>query len=235
MEKAGGQRKSARPAWRRIAATLAEEIRRGRWRDGEALPTAAQLATRFGVHRHTLRKSLNWLRAQGLLSRRAARPRAVVPRLPLPLPACAFLPEHLRSLGLAAGCELLECCTVPVLPPELRERVPAHLTGPLLHVTYRVLAESQLLAITEAWLPAGGFSPLPAHLGEGHGLGSALRLSGVAPACSRHCWVEADAAPPAAPGERLALHVGVLALDAHARPLKLCLHHLDATRVRLLV
>ncbi|HVJ38572.1 MAG TPA: GntR family transcriptional regulator [Stenotrophomonas sp.] len=225
--------RSARPAWRRIAAVLAEEIRQGHWRNDEALPAASQLAARFGVHRHTVRKSLALLREQGLLSAQAAR--VIVPRLPLPLQVCLFLPEHLHGLGVAARCELRACDTVLALPPHLHERVPARLPGPLMHLAYQVMAEDQLLASTEAWLPAASCPPLARYLSEGHGLGSALGLSGVSPACRRHCWVEADGGRVrAGAGDPLALCLGVLALDAQSRPLKLCLHRFDTARVRLL-
>lgn len=225
------------PEWQRIARALAGEIREGRWRDGHRLPSATRLAERFGVHRHTLRKSLAWLRGEGLLQPRGTC--VCVPRLPVPLPACIFLPEHLRGQGIAAHCTLLACTTVPDLPPSLRTRLPCQWPGPLLHVAYEVTCEAQVLALTEAWLPAGEFTGLSMHLAQGMGLGAALRHGGVRPASHRHGWVEAGVQPitaladATAPG--LSLHACALALDERGQPLKVCLHHLDASRVRLLV
>jgi len=228
------QERDAIPAWRRIATTLAREIREGHWRDGQTLPAAVRLAQRFGVHRHTVRKSLKWLHAQGLLQSPGARAQVVAPRLPLPLPACIFLPEHLRQLGMGARCELLACATERALPPGLNQWLPYPLRGPLLHVVYTVMADGHLLCRTEAWLPASRFSGLSSHLAAGHALGHALRLSGIAPACQHHHWIEAGVADVEAVRESsLALRVCVLALDAQGGPLKLCLHHLDAGRVRL--
>ncbi len=225
------------PQWRHIAEILAAEIRQGHWRDGQALPSALCLASRFGVHRHTVRKSLDWLRAEGLLQMHGMR--VAAPRMPLPLPTCTFLPEHLRSLGLSARCELLACTTVPGLPAALQARTPCQMPGPLLHLVYEVMADEQVLARTEAWLPAGEFTDLGLRLASGHALGTALRLGGVPPASRRHAWVEAGGELPSlVPGSAdatLSLRACVLALDARGLPLKLCLHHLDAGRLRLLV
>jgi len=230
--------RNAVPAWRRIAQVLAGEIREARWRDGHRLPSATRLAERFGVHRHTLRKSLAWLRAEGLLQPQGMR--ACVPRLPVPLPDCLFLPEHLRAQGMAARCALLACATVTALPQALQACVPCQWTGPLLHLAYEVAADGHPIAVTEAWLPAGEFTGLSMHLAQGMGLGAALRHCGMRPASRRHGWVAAGperitalAAEAVAPD--LSLLACILALDERGSPLKVCLHHLDAGRVRLLV
>ena len=54
------------PVWRDIATTLTEEISAGHYRPGDKLPTEAQLAARFGVNRHTVRRALSDLSEQGL-------------------------------------------------------------------------------------------------------------------------------------------------------------------------
>ncbi|HHB81205.1 MAG TPA: GntR family transcriptional regulator, partial [Aliiroseovarius sp.] len=45
------------PIWKAIAETLAAEIARGHYAPGAKLPTEAQLARRFGVNRHTVRRA----------------------------------------------------------------------------------------------------------------------------------------------------------------------------------
>ncbi|KRG42316.1 hypothetical protein ARC20_11065 [Stenotrophomonas panacihumi] len=226
------------PAWRRIADVLAGEIREGRWREGHRLPSGTRLAERFGVHRHTLRKSLAWLRAEGLLHPQGMR--ACVPRLPLPMSDCLFLPEYLHAQGIAARCGLLGCATVAAMPSSLQACVSCPWTGPLLHLACEVAVEGQAFAITEAWLPASDFTGLSMHLARGMGLGEALRQCGMRPVARRQGWVAAGperitalAAEALAPD--LSLHACALALDERGQPLKVCLHHLDAGRVRLLV
>jgi len=63
-----------RPAlWTAIAETLSADIASGHYRPGEQLPTEAQLAARFTVNRHTVRRALADLAGRGLVrSRRGA-------------------------------------------------------------------------------------------------------------------------------------------------------------------
>ncbi len=63
-----------RPAlWTAIAETLSADIASGHYRPGEQLPTEAQLAARFTVNRHTVRRALADLADRGLVrSRRGA-------------------------------------------------------------------------------------------------------------------------------------------------------------------
>lgn len=53
--------------WERIAATLRDEIARGRHAPGAQLPNETALAARFGVHRHTLRQAVRQLVHEGHL------------------------------------------------------------------------------------------------------------------------------------------------------------------------
>jgi GntR family phosphonate transport system transcriptional regulator len=53
--------------WRQIAGTLSREIAAGAPAAGLRLPTEAQLARRFGVNRHTLRRAMEVLARDGLI------------------------------------------------------------------------------------------------------------------------------------------------------------------------
>lgn len=57
--------------WRRVADAIEEAIRAGRHPRGSRLPSEAELAERFGVHRHTVRRALAHLASEGRV--RAAR------------------------------------------------------------------------------------------------------------------------------------------------------------------
>src|SRR3546814_8669073 len=46
---------------------LADEIRTGQWGEGARLPTEAELAARFRVNRHTLRRAIGGLVDRGLV------------------------------------------------------------------------------------------------------------------------------------------------------------------------
>jgi len=51
--------------WRQIEETLAEEIGQGVYPPGKRLPTEAELAERFNVNRHTVRRAMAELAARG--------------------------------------------------------------------------------------------------------------------------------------------------------------------------
>lgn len=53
--------------WRQIEQQLAEDVTGGIFPEGSRLPTEPELAERFGVNRHTLRRAVSGLVEQGLL------------------------------------------------------------------------------------------------------------------------------------------------------------------------
>ncbi|WP_229071877.1 GntR family transcriptional regulator [Actinoplanes sp. DH11] len=67
------------PAYRRIATDLAEKIRDGVYRPGDALPAQRELSAGYGVTLMTLRQALQELRDQGLIVQQAGRGTFVTP------------------------------------------------------------------------------------------------------------------------------------------------------------
>ena len=67
------------PAYRRIAADLADRIRAGYYRHGDALPAQRELSASYGVTLMTLRQALQELREQGLIVQQAGRGTYVTP------------------------------------------------------------------------------------------------------------------------------------------------------------
>lgn len=59
-------RDHAQPLYRQVLAALRDDIRRGRVRTGEALPSESQLCARFRVSRVTVRQALHELQREGL-------------------------------------------------------------------------------------------------------------------------------------------------------------------------
>lgn len=61
------------PLYLEVRHRIAEAIRAGEWRPGEAIPTEKKLCERFGVSMGTLRKAVDELSASGLLVRQQGR------------------------------------------------------------------------------------------------------------------------------------------------------------------
>jgi GntR family transcriptional regulator, phosphonate transport system regulatory protein len=95
-------------AWRQIANQIEADISFGRLGPGSRLPVEADLAERFAVNRHTVRRALADLAARGLI--RAAQGRGTfVERRPLayPIAARTRFSEIVSHAGREAGGRLL--------------------------------------------------------------------------------------------------------------------------------
>jgi GntR family transcriptional regulator len=64
---------SNRPLYLQLRDALAERIARGEWKPGSAIPNESDLAREFGVSAGTMRKALDLMEAERLLSRRQGR------------------------------------------------------------------------------------------------------------------------------------------------------------------
>lgn len=58
------------PVWKSIAQALSGDIAEGRYAPGDKLPTEAELSSRFGVNRHTLRRAIADMADRGLVQPR---------------------------------------------------------------------------------------------------------------------------------------------------------------------
>ena len=66
------------PLYRKVVGALRSEIQSGAFPVGGLLPTEAELRTRFGVSRHTVREALRQLRDEGLVTSRQGAGTSVV-------------------------------------------------------------------------------------------------------------------------------------------------------------
>jgi len=61
------QRRAGVALWRQIAESLESDIKEQVFAPGQKLPTEAELAERFSVNRHTLRRGIAYLEQEGIL------------------------------------------------------------------------------------------------------------------------------------------------------------------------
>ena len=64
---------STRPLYLQLRDALAERIAHGEWRPGTAIPNESDLAREFGVSSGTMRKALDLMEGEHLLTRRQGR------------------------------------------------------------------------------------------------------------------------------------------------------------------
>lgn len=106
------------PKYHRVYLVLRQQLQDGRYGDG--LPGEHALTREFGVARVTVRRALEQLAREGLISRHPGR--ATLPTLGRPAPAVGAAPsqtrltgllENLVSMGLRTSVRVLETQTLP--------------------------------------------------------------------------------------------------------------------------
>jgi GntR family transcriptional regulator len=110
---------SRRPLFRQVHDVLAERITKGRWVPGATLPNELDLAREMGVSAGTLRKALDILEAERLVSRRQGRGTFVNDQASGDL---AFRFHNARAANGAPACGTLRQVEISTGPAEERER-----------------------------------------------------------------------------------------------------------------
>ena len=172
------QRATAEPLWRQIRGALGSEIG-GRYRPGDRLPSEAQLATRFGVNRHTVRRALAAMQAEGLIhTRRGAGAFVTAAPVDYRLGRRTRFARNLAEAGQTGRRRILRLETLPGTRAETDAlRLPA---GAPIHVLEAVgLADGVPFTCTHGVFPADRLPGLPDRLRETGSITEALAACGV--------------------------------------------------------
>jgi GntR family phosphonate transport system transcriptional regulator len=95
------------PVYRQISEALRLEIQ-NHYKSGDALPAEAELAQRFKVNRHTLRRAVDELVADGLVVRRHGKGVFVLePTIDYAITAGTRFTENLEALGLTTHSRVI--------------------------------------------------------------------------------------------------------------------------------
>jgi GntR family transcriptional regulator, phosphonate transport system regulatory protein len=168
------------PLWTAIAETLSIEIAEGHYRPGDRLPTEAELAARFGVNRHTVRRGLADLAARGLVhARRGAGVFVAARSTEYPLGRRTRFHQNLAASGQTATREILRLET---RASDAREAEALMIgVGTPVHVCEGVsLADGAPIAFFRSVFPARRLPDMPLHLRASHSITAALAAQGIA-------------------------------------------------------
>ncbi|MGJ7456646.1 phosphonate metabolism transcriptional regulator PhnF [Halomonas sp. RA08-2] len=121
------------PIYRQLADTLSDQVR-NEFAAGDLLPSESELAVRFGVNRHTVRRALDELVTAGLVTRHQGRGTQVVDRrLDYRLSAGSKVTHNLAELGMATDTRCLtQCLDTP--PAAIAQRFALPDRGVLMRV-----------------------------------------------------------------------------------------------------
>ena len=151
-------------AYQRIAAELRENIKDGVYQVGQQIPTEDSLAGRFGVNRHTLRRAVSLLAAEGLL--RVDQGRGMfVANAPIryPIGQRVRFNESLKSQGFRPHYQLLRAAETSAAGPVARHlEVPAE--EPIVVMERLGFADECPLKIATSYFPLRHFPNLLHHI-----------------------------------------------------------------------
>lgn len=143
------------PKYHQVYLVLRQQLDEGRYAGG--LPGELALTREFGVARVTVRRALEQLAAEGLITRSPGRGTVVVTPAETPAPAgqgqLTGLLENIVSMGLRTSVRVIDCQVLPApeavarqlaietgAPVQKAVRVRSTRDGPLSHITTHVPA-----------------------------------------------------------------------------------------------
>lgn len=228
--------------WRQIEQVLASEIAASGFGDAGRLPSESELARRFGVNRHTVRRAMLGLAAQGLVSVEQGRGTFVqAGAIDYTIGRRTRFTENLREQGHSARGMVLSSGSMKA-EPKIAKALGLR-TGTLV---YRIeslhAADGVPLTYALAWYPAARFAGLPQVLERTDGgFSAALAEYGVIDYSRRWSRI-GSALPEAEVARRLninrqqpVLWVENVDVDAGGTPIKYGCTYFAADRVQLLV
>ena len=236
MERSGGV-----ALWRQIAERLKADIRSGVWGQGTKLPAEAELASRFGVNRHTVRRAMAELANEGLVSSRQGRGTFVeCAPINYPIGARTRFSEIISGQAKEPGGRLIASFRETAAPWLIDKlRLPA---GAAVHrIETLHVADGVPVSVSTAWFPAARFPDLVLHYAETGSVTKALAAHGVTDYSRARTDISARAADQdeaqllQIPAGTPVLVTAVLNVDKSGAPVQVARTRFAAERVQLTV
>jgi len=144
--------------WRQIAEDLETEIFVGKLATGARLPTENELAARYAVNRHTLRRALAELSRKGLVEATPRRGTFVSKsRIPYRISRNTRFSENILEAGRDPGGRLLSTRTCTA-PEEMAEWLGIAHAAAVVEMEHVRVANDVPICVATTWLPADRFS-----------------------------------------------------------------------------
>jgi len=167
------------PVWKSITSTLEAEIGQGHYQVGEKIPTEAELAQRFGVNRHTVRRALGEMAERGILrSRRGAGVFVESPPTDYPIGRRVRFHQNIRATGRLPDKQMLRLETRPAVKAEAQALAIKTGDPVVVHEGLSLIGGAPIAHFSslfpKTWLPG-----LQDSLQKVRSVTEALRLNGV--------------------------------------------------------
>jgi GntR family phosphonate transport system transcriptional regulator len=165
--------------WRQIAQALEAEITAGTHAAGARLATEAELAARFGVNRHTVRRAMEELEGRGLVRVEQGRGSFVAEDvLDYRLGPRTRFSENIRRQSRDAGGRVLRVAQIAA-DTALADAMGIRRGRPVILVERLGLADGRPVVLGTHHFPAQRFARLPALLAANPSITAAMTECGV--------------------------------------------------------
>jgi len=146
--------------WQSIADAVSEEIRSGAYGPGERLPTEMQLAERFGVNRHTVRRAIASLQDQGMVRIEQGRGTFVQEDIvDYPLSARTRFSEIVKRQARTPSGTFLRSATIPA-DAAMAEALALAPGAPVALIETMGMVDDQPISLVAHHFPLGRFPGL---------------------------------------------------------------------------
>lgn len=167
------------PVWKTICDKLQGDIAAGHYRAGDKLPTESELAARFGVNRHTVRRALADMAARGITrSRRGAGVFVESPPADYPIGRRVRFHQNVAATGRTPARQVLRLETRPCDATEA-EALWIAVGDPVLVYAGLSFSGDTPVSLFESVFPHGRLPHLAETLAEESSVTEALRRNGI--------------------------------------------------------
>ena len=182
------------PVWQTIHETLRREIASDLHRTGDRLPTEKDLSLRFGVNRHTVRRALAELRAEGAIYvRRGSGAYVAEGIINYRLGDRVKFSKTIMELGRSPAHKLL-AVDIMAAPDAVADHLRLKRGSRVIRLETLGEADGLPINLAEQYLPAARFEGLEALFAETLSLTQALRHFGITD--YRRAWTRIMARAP---------------------------------------
>jgi GntR family phosphonate transport system transcriptional regulator len=174
------ERGSGIAVWRQIARRLEGDLRSAALEAGARLPTEAELAARFTVNRHTVRRAIADLAARGLVRVEQGRGTFLQDLvIDYPLRRRTSFSANLLAQDRAPSHDILEMIEVAA-EAEVARPLGLRRGAGVVQSTSSGFADGVPVSYGRSWFPAGRFPGLADRLGQQSSVSAVLASYGVA-------------------------------------------------------
>ena len=233
------ERGSGVAVWRQIGEALADDIRNKLYGPGEQLPPEPELATRFAVNRHTIRRAMGELELSGLVRIEQGRGTFVQEHaIDYAIGRRTRFSQNLAAQGMRGHMEILGSQVIRA--PEVAKHLGLARNADVLHVQMVGKAEERTIDVAEHYFDPKRF-PGMEEVRARLSISRALAHFGIADYTRK--WSRITAAMPSAPVARLlnqpktrpVLQVEALNVDIDGAPLQYSMTRFAGDWVQLTV